>query len=261
MANSPKRSSDGSDTTDTPVGPVADVAPQRIAKPVPDRVVTVYGETVPADELLHIAPMMRVFAVRLDSLARDPRNARRHGDTDLPTLMNSLRELRQQTPIVFNPATRIIVKGNGTHEAASRLGWAWIAAVQTDLDGAKLLQYGLVDNRSAEKSEWDATNLQSVLDEIAQLADESTLDLGDIGFGPDDLAEIEAELGGGGHDDPKPQEDQESAQTAAETKRKKAAAINPTRFDVIIECRDEPHQAEVLDHCQKNDLPCRAATG
>src|SRR5690606_36143176 len=77
---------------------------------------TIHGDEIPAAELEHIAPALRSFAVSIDSLKRDPRNARRHADEDLQSTAASLKRFGQQHLIQFDPQSRVIKVGNGRHE-------------------------------------------------------------------------------------------------------------------------------------------------
>jgi hypothetical protein len=203
---------------------------------------TIHGEDVPESALQHIAPHFRAFAIRTDLLFRDPKNARKHGDADLPTTANSLAKFGQRKPIEFDPATRTIVAGNGRHEAAeSILKWEWIAAVPVDLTPEKLKAYALADNRTAEKSAWDMDALAAALEELKDDIDEHDLDfdLDDLGFGKDDIADIE-EVDKVLH-----------GQTPAKNEKKDVQA--KTSYEVRIKCRSEKHQVQILEAIESQD--------
>lgn len=157
-----------------------------------DCIDTIHGERVPVAELEHIAPHLRAFAVRVDSLVRDPNNARLHGEEDLPATAASLQRFGQQHLLQFEPQSRIIKIGNGRHEAAERiLGWTWIAAAPSNLSAEELRAFALADNRTAEKSAWDIQALEHELDALQNLGFN---DLETLGFGDRDLLEIERSL-------------------------------------------------------------------
>ena len=113
---------------------------------------------------------LKTLALKLDSLSPDPANVRRHPESNILSIMASLRAFGQQTPIVVD-TRNIILKGNGTYEAARRLGWDKIEAVRTTLDGSTAVAYAIADNRTAEKAEWDEIALGKTLREL-----ESSLD-------------------------------------------------------------------------------------
>jgi ParB-like chromosome segregation protein Spo0J len=64
--------------------------------------------------------------------------------------------------------------GNGTLEAAKRLGWDTIEAVKTTLKGSDAIAYAIADNRTAELAEWDsdvlAAQLNGLLTDDEELA-------------------------------------------------------------------------------------------
>jgi hypothetical protein len=113
---------------------------------------------------------LKTLAIKLETVSPDPANVRRHPEDNIKSIMASLRAFGQQTPIVVD-ARNIILKGNGTYEAARRLGWDKIDAVRTTLDGSSAVAYAIADNRTAEKAEWDNLALGKTLREL-----ESSLD-------------------------------------------------------------------------------------
>jgi hypothetical protein len=131
----------------------------------------------------NINKALEPLRVPLAGLKLDPENARKHDDRSVEGIKSSLREFGQQKPIVvLNDGT--IIAGNGTYRAAKALGWQRIAAVRfADLKKARA--YALMDNRSAELSEWDNPVLAKQLEELsAQLVD----------FNPEMVGFTEAEM-------------------------------------------------------------------
>lgn len=207
----------------------------------------------PADaDLSHIHPEFRAFAVRTDSLKRDPANARVHGEADLPSTMNSLRRFGQQHLLHCDPETRVIKVGNGRHEAAERLAetdprWKYIAALPSNLPANELRAFALADNRTAEKSKWDPDALRREIDALDELA----VPIDDVGFADGDIAELEKQLAA---------ELEEDETLRLKPRRKKqdqhvAVTDNPT---VLIICRDDGHQRELLERFKEEGLDCRA---
>jgi hypothetical protein len=117
----------------------------------------------------HITEALRPLAVPLASLSPDPDNARRHDEANIRTICASLEEYGQRKPLVVKKDGMVIKAGNGTVEAAKRLGWTHLAAVIVDEDDAHASGYALADNRTGELSFWDeeqlAKNLTALLDE------------------------------------------------------------------------------------------------
>jgi ParB-like chromosome segregation protein Spo0J len=116
-----------------------------------------------------IASGLRPLAVPIRELALAQDNARQHSERDLPILMESLRRFGQRKPVVakreYRGQANVAVAGNGTLAAARRLGWTQVAVAWFEGTDDEARQYALVDNRSAELSEWNFEALS------AQLAD------------------------------------------------------------------------------------------
>jgi DNA modification methylase len=115
---------------------------------------------------------MNTELVPINDLTPDPANARKHGERNLSAIIDSLRAFGQQKPIVVD-ARGVVIAGNGTLEAAKRLGWEEIAVVRTELDPTQATAFGIADNRTAELAEWDEDVLVSLLDSL----DDETRDL------------------------------------------------------------------------------------
>jgi len=104
-------------------------------------------------------------AILLDDLKLDEKNARKHPDRNLQSIITSLKQFGQQKPIVIDAKNRIVA-GNGLYLAAKELGWAKIQAVRTELSGKALKSYAIADNRTAELAEWELPNLIESLEEL-----------------------------------------------------------------------------------------------
>lgn len=105
---------------------------------------------------------MKIQSVKIDEISPDPANVRKHSDRNLSAIVASLRKFGQQKPIVVN-AEGIILAGNGTYEAAKRLGWDKIDVVRSNLKGSDATGFAIADNRTAELAEWDDTALAETL--------------------------------------------------------------------------------------------------
>lgn len=120
---------------------------------------------------------MKIKSYPIADLKFDPNNARKHPEANLKALEESLNRFGQQKPVVIT-GYGVIVAGNGTVEAAERLGWTEIMAVEVPADWSKekIAAFALADNRTAELAQWDAREL---LDQLEQLAD---FDMNALGF-------------------------------------------------------------------------------
>jgi hypothetical protein len=123
-----------------------------------------------------IAADLAGLAVPIDALQLAPDNARRHDDRGLDAIAASLARFGQRKPIVakrrYRGSQNVVVAGNGTLLAARRLGWshvavAWLPDGMSD-DAAR--EFAVVDNRSAELSEWDAGQLAALAADGVDLA-------------------------------------------------------------------------------------------
>jgi site-specific DNA-methyltransferase (adenine-specific) len=108
--------------------------------------------------------MMKLELLKLDQLTPDPTNARAHDDKNLSAIEGSLREFGQRKPIVIDQRG-VIVAGNGTVEAAKRLGWTDIQAVRVpaDWDSDRIKAFALADNRTGELATWNQEVMSSQL--------------------------------------------------------------------------------------------------
>jgi DNA modification methylase len=114
----------------------------------------------------NISESLLPLAVGVDTLQEDPRNARKHSTKNVDAIRQSLITYGQRKPIVVNKNTGVIEAGNGLYQAAKSLGWTQIAAVIVEDDPATATGFAIMDNRSAELSDWDETILKSLLLEL-----------------------------------------------------------------------------------------------
>jgi site-specific DNA-methyltransferase (adenine-specific) len=138
---------------------------------------------------------MKLENLRIADLTPDPQNARQHDDKNLKAIMGSLKEFGQRKPIVITEAGTIVA-GNGTVEAAKRLGWLDIEVVRvpSDWTDAQVKAFAIADNRTAELANWNQEVLTSQLLELEAEGWELT----EFGFeplempvNPDDIVEDE----------------------------------------------------------------------
>jgi ParB-like chromosome segregation protein Spo0J len=171
---------------------------------------------------------MQIQSLPIASLSLDPANARKHPDRNLQQIKASLQRFGQQKPIIID-SKNIVRAGNGTLEAAKSLGWETIAVVRSDLQKTELTAYAIADNRTAELAEWD----EEVLSQI--LLDE---EIGEVGFNEDEIAKFTEE-----------KIDPPDLELPAE------------KWLVVITCKNEHDQAEMLDRFTTEGLQCKALVG
>ncbi len=130
---------------------------------------------------------MRITQRPVEQLLSDPRNVRLHSERNISAVMASLQSYGQQKPIVVDDSGKVLA-GNGTLDAARRLGWAKIATVTSTLKGVDATGYAIADNRTAELALWDEDLLAQ---QLAELGDAS-IDLDALGWTDDELSELGA---------------------------------------------------------------------
>ena len=183
--------------------------------------------------------------MRLCDLKPDPANARQHPQRNLGGIADLLREVGAARSIVIDEEG-VVLAGNGVLAAAGRAGIEKVQVV--DADGKTLVavrrsgltqrqkaQLAIGDNRSNELSSWDVPRL-------TELADEVGLDLAQVGFTPEELSQLNADLK---LDEP-PSPGEEATIEAS--------------FQVVVECRDEAEQQQVYERLANEGMRCRLLT-
>lgn len=122
---------------------------------------------------------MKIETLQIKDLTPDPQNARQHDEKNLKAIQGSLKEFGQRKPIVITEEG-VIVAGNGTVEAAKRLGWLKIDAVKIPKDWTpeQTKAFALADNRTAELAAWSPEVLSAQLLEL----EEAGFEIEEFGF-------------------------------------------------------------------------------
>lgn len=123
----------------------------------------------------------------VSALEPDPQNTRKHPPDQINQIAAWLQTHGQQRPILLDENDRVIA-GNGVYLAVRQLGWPQVAALT--YHGPNPRQFAIIDNRSAELSEWDVDALRAELEQF---------DAGDfeaLGFAVQDLENIGVDLEG-----------------------------------------------------------------
>ncbi len=121
----------------------------------------------------------------IDSLKFDPANSRKHDERNIKAIMDSLKMHGQRKPIVIY--SDMIIAGNGTVEAAKRLGWSEIWVNNDSFESIEHAKaYAVQDNRTAELAAWDDEQLGDTLTELKNKG----WDLDTIGFNDFELQKI-----------------------------------------------------------------------
>lgn len=121
------------------------------------------------------------------------RNSRIHTPEQVSEIASSIREFGFLVPVLIDKDNGVVA-GHGRILAAQKLGIQEVPCVRAEhLTEAQRRAYVLVDNRLTDKSQWDKEMLKLELGDLRELAPE--INLGAIGFGECDLAELEIDLG------------------------------------------------------------------
>lgn len=171
--------------------------------------------------------------VQIDSLKPWPGNPRRNAAA-VVKVAASIKRFGFANPILARSEDHEIIGGHTRWEAAKSLGLDRVPVRFLDLDPADAHLLALADNRLGEDAEWDDEKLTQALLE-AKAAD---LDIISAGFEPEELDKL---LGASADVDPVPD------------------AVDPnSQFLVLVTCKDEAHQAEILEKLMGEGLEVKA---
>ncbi len=180
--------------------------------------------------------------ISIADLTPDPNNARKHTPRNVGAIEDSLQEVGAARSIVIDE-NNVVLAGNATIEAAGNVGIEHARIVEADgneiiavrrrgLTPEQKTRLALADNRAAELATWDP----SVLAEINAQSPELLAGF----FTEDELTKL---LTGSA---PSPAED-------AETN-----VLGGMTYQIIVQCRDEQHQAELLARFDAESITCKA---
>jgi len=114
----------------------------------------------------HVATALHGLLVDVATLELDPANLRTHPEASVAAVAASLERHGQQKPVVYRPADRVVIAGNGTLLAARRLGWTTIAAVPFAGSAREARAYALADNATYDRGGWNAPALRVELGDL-----------------------------------------------------------------------------------------------
>ncbi|TMI98455.1 MAG: DNA methylase [Alphaproteobacteria bacterium] len=180
------------------------------------------------------------------SLVPYARNARKHSDAHVHEVAAAIVEFGWTNPILADDVIRagharqkaaLLIYGQGKTirlPSGAELPKGFVPVIDcTGWTDAQKRAYVLADNKLTENADWDTELLKVELEEL-KVAD---FNLAAIGFGK---GELKALFGDGDEDD---------AGAGFE--------IEP-QYQILIECRDEAHQVELLTKLDGDGITCRA---
>ena len=120
---------------------------------------------------------LKIEYLPVGSLKPYEKNARKHQDADVQTIVASIKEFGFDDPIGVWGEDNLIVEGHGRLMAAKKLGMETVPVIHLDhLTDEQRRAYALAHNKTAEMSEWDFDLLDEELDGIFDI------DMSDFGF-------------------------------------------------------------------------------
>jgi DNA modification methylase len=132
---------------------------------------------------------MKIETIKTSDLVPYARNAKKHDEAQVAKIAGSIKEYGFCNPVLIDKDNGIIA-GHGRVMAAQKLGLESVPCIRLGhLTDAQKRAYILADNRLAEiGGGWDMEMLKLELEEL-------DIPLEDIGFGAEDLAEMDIQLG------------------------------------------------------------------
>ncbi|HEX8914378.1 MAG TPA: DNA modification methylase [Humisphaera sp.] len=122
----------------------------------------------------------------IDEVKPYPHNPRRNDGPAVDAVARSLAEFGFRQPVVVD-ADGVVVVGHTRLKAARKLGLARVPVhVAADLTAAQARAYRVADNQTGAISEWDPDLLSLELAGLGEMG----VDLGLLGFDPDELARL-----------------------------------------------------------------------
>jgi len=174
-------------------------------------------------------------AVDIDRVTEHPRNPNKHGDEQIALLAKIIKASGWRNPICVSNRSGFVIKGHGRLMAARVLGVTHVPVEYQDYDTeAAEYQDMIADNRIAELAERDMSIIKDLLEELDTGANDMDL----TGY-------VEAEI------------ERLMTQFHAESGEGTEKQIKE-QWLIVVTCRDENHQTEILDRLIKENIECKA---
>lgn len=162
------------------------------------------------------------------------RNPRRNDDA-VDAVAESITRFGFRQPIVVD-ADGVIVCGHTRWKAAQKLGLEQVPVhVASDLTPEQVRAYRIADNKTGELAEFDVEKLAAELEALV----EQEIDWTTLGFGEGELERLLGEQGG-------------------EAVAGDDGQALPLEYKILVECRDEEQQRELIDRFAEMKLHYKA---
>lgn len=178
--------------------------------------------------------------VAIDAIKAWDANPRDNAEA-IDAVAASIKRFGFASPIIARRADGEIIAGHTRWAAAKKLRFDRIPVRYLDLDPADAHLLALADNKLGEIAEWSV----GLGDVLRQLRDEDQEGVAEIGWSRGELRKLLDGIGRGRGGDDEEAGDQSDL-------------LEGGRFQVLVDCEGEQHQAELLERLTGEGLQCRA---
>jgi len=170
------------------------------------------------------------------------RNSRTHSPEQVAAVARSIQQFGFTNPVLIG-AHNTIIAGHGRVMAAQSIGLGQVPCIRlAHLTDAQRRAYVIADNKLAELSGWDMATLAR---EVEDLMHEDAFDIDLLGFGQQELAALLGE------------QNQEQTNQQAQAAAPEKPFNYQEKYAVLIDCKNEQHQAEVFDALVAKGYACK----
>ena len=166
---------------------------------------------------------LKIQYKKVKDLTPYAKNSRKHSEAQVAQIAASIEKFGFNAPILLDGNNEIIA-GHGRYEAANLLNMPEVPTIDlTHLSDDEKRAYIIADNKIALNSEWDVQMLGEELDYLMS----TDIDLGILGFSPDDLSRFEDDKDLAKLDEMSDDDDEDMSDKATTVKEKPAQELYP----------------------------------
>ena len=185
----------------------------------------------------HIAKQIILQSV--EALIPYARNSRTHSDEQVAQIAASIREFGFTNPVLVDNGGGIVA-GHGRVMAARQLGMAEVPTVNVGwLNEQQRRAYVIADNQLALNAGWDDEALAAELSAL----DDSGFDVGLVGFSDADMERLLGLT--------------DSNETGGQAGNSDTGINYQEKFAVLVDCKNEDHQAQVYESLTAAGYACK----
>jgi DNA modification methylase len=140
------------------------------------------------------ATNVRVQALSISQIKRNPRNSRTHPTKQVGQIANSMVAFGFINPLLVSEDGTLIA-GEGRYKAAQLLGLAKVPVIViAGLSPAKQRALAIADNRIAQNAGWNRERLAIEIPELTGLLEADGLDVSILGFEPVEIDQLQTDF-------------------------------------------------------------------